>query len=155
MPVKRALVLSVLGVLALTAGAIWLVHRITEPEPWPGPAAVRAAEGPATASGPDRATAPEAAGAPEPNRPRDPPPGVIMETGPTPPPLPAAPEARAEALMELRSQRRSSAFEGQAAREAARRERLGLPPAAGTNSLAPRPPRPGAARPSSPDSNGL
>jgi hypothetical protein len=123
--VKRALALAVLGILLLTAGAIFLIDRLDAtgstrsstdprlPEPLP------ATPGPvATSAG---GLAPPAA--------PPLPPGVVVETGPTPPPMPANPEKRSDAILELREQRRTGAFEQQNAREAARRARLGLPPA--------------------------
>jgi hypothetical protein len=57
-----------------------------------------------------------------------PPAGVRIETLPPPPPVAAEPERRAEQLVAFREFRRSTAMDQLNAREALRRQRLGLPP---------------------------
>ncbi len=122
---SRTFALAVLGILLLTAGAMFLVYRLTEPEGPRAEAVARPAEEPSAAGAPPQATA-DGFLVPSPPQLA---PGVIVETGPPPPPMPANREARSDALIELREQRRGGAFEQRNAREAARRARLGLPPA--------------------------
>jgi hypothetical protein len=124
----RRLTLAVLGVLLLTLGALALVHRFTEPGPV---SAVISEPAPAEEAASRPASVGSDAAPPEPLPGAEPAPGspVEVRTGPRPPPLPSDPQARADQLLELRRQRRADGMDQLNAREAARRARLGLPPA--------------------------
>jgi hypothetical protein len=122
--IRRSLTLAVLGTLALTIGAVALLHRLTEPEAASAVAAGAPAERLAPAG-----VLPVVEDPPRPVIARPLNPLVEVEVGAQPPPLPAGPQARSDRLIELREQRRDTALDQQNAREAARRARLGLPPA--------------------------
>jgi hypothetical protein len=122
--IRRSLTLAVLGALALTIGAVALLHRLTEPEAASAVAAAAPAERLAPPGVPPAVEDPPTPVVAQPLNPL-----VQVEVGAQPPPLPAGPQARSDRLIEIREQRRDTALDQQNAREAARRARLGLPPA--------------------------
>lgn len=133
--VLRLWTVAVAAFCALTLGAMGVIYVLTSEAPVAASAAP--AGHPALAADPAAPSAPlvvlppaPAAPAPAAPAPYTPPPGVVIETLAPPPPVAAAPEQRAEALAGFREVRRSTAMDQLNAREALRRQRLGLLPPA-------------------------
>jgi hypothetical protein len=145
--VLRVLTFAVAAFVALTLGAMAAVYVATEPRH--APVAPRPPEAvaldPAAASAPLIVLPPPAA---PPAAPYVPPPDVQIETLAPPPPVAPEPGERARQLVAFREARRSAAMDQLNAREALRRQRLGLPPPAPLAIVAPvpLPPHDAAAR---------
>jgi hypothetical protein len=127
--VLRLLVFAVLAFTALTLGAMAAIYLVTSADP-----AVAVAVAPGGPGG--AAQAPASAppivlpAAPGPGAPQAPPPAAQVTVGAPPPAVAAAPEERTAQLLAFREVRRGDAMDQLNAREALRRQRLGLPPPA-------------------------
>jgi hypothetical protein len=122
--------LAVLAFGVLTLAAMGVIYLVTsEPPPAAARSQARAAAGagePATPAAPLIVLPPPA----PPAAPYAPPPGVEIVTLAPPPPVSTEPEQRTADLLAFREVRRGSAMDQLNAREALRRQRLGLPPPA-------------------------
>jgi hypothetical protein len=126
--VLKLLTIAVLAFAAVTLGAMGVIYVVTS-EPAtaaarPPPRAEAAVAGAPAA--PLIVLPPPAAAAP----PYVPPPNVEIVTLAPPPPVSAEPAQRAADLLAFREVRRGTAMDQLNAREALRRQRLGLPPPA-------------------------
>jgi hypothetical protein len=137
---KRIVALAILGIALLGVGATLLIYMNTSPDPRSAGPVLSPTDGRSTASPPSLGTA----GLPAPS----PAPAAEARTGAQPPSMPSNPDDRSDRLLELRQKRRDDGMDQLNAREAARRARLGLPPA--SPALVTRPPTPVRRTPASP-----
>jgi hypothetical protein len=137
---KRLVALAILGMVLLGVGATALIYLGSQSAPPSARPVESATGGEPTALPPSSGTA--AIPAPTPA------PAVEARTGAQPPPMPSDADERSDRLLEFRQKRRDDGMDQLNAREAARRARLGLPPASPT--LATRPPPPVRRTPGSP-----
>jgi hypothetical protein len=122
----RWLALALTGIVLLAAGAMAVVYKVTEPE------TARLAGGPGAGPAEPLAAplgAPLAEPLAEPPAPGPQPvPASQIVVAAQPPVLSSNQQVRSDQLLQLRASRRTSAFDQQNAREAARRARLGITP---------------------------
>jgi hypothetical protein len=135
---KRLVALAILGMLLLGVGATALIYLGSQPTPPSARPVESATSGEPTSLQPSSGTVAIPA----------PTPASEARTGAQPPPLPSDADERSDRLLEFRQKRREDGMDQLNAREAARRARLGLPPASPT--LATRPPPPVRRTPASP-----
>ena len=124
----RWLALALAGIVVLAAGAMAVVHRVTEPGP---PLAAEASRGPEAAPQaglPGDAPPDQLAASPAPAPGPQPVAASQIVVAAQPPVLSSNQQVRSDQLLQLRASRRTSAFDQQNAREAARRARLGITP---------------------------
>jgi hypothetical protein len=137
---KRLVALAILGMALLGVGATALIYLGSPSAPPSARPVESATGGEPTSLQPSSGTAavptPIAA------------PAVEARTGAQPPPMPSDADERSDRVLEFRQKRRDDGMDQLNAREAARRARLGLPPASPT--LATRPPPPVRRTPGSP-----
>jgi len=122
----RWLALALTGIVLLAAGAMAVVYRVTEPGP---PLAAAASSLPEAALQAVRPGADPSDALAEPPAPGPQPvPASQVVVAAQPPALSSNQQVRSDQLLGLRAQRRTSAFDRQNARDAARRARLGITP---------------------------
>jgi hypothetical protein len=130
---KRLVALAILGIVLLGVGATVLIYM----NAGPGPRTDGPVESPAGGVQAASPSMPETTGVPAPT----PAPPAEVKTGAQPPPMPSSPDERSDKLLEFRQKRRDDGMDQLNAREAARRARLGLPPAPPSRVTGPPPAR--------------
>jgi hypothetical protein len=130
---KRLVALAILGIVLLGVGATVLIYMSAEP----GARSAGPVESPAAGVPTASPSALGATGVPAPA----PAPSAEARTGAQPPPMSSSPDERSDKLLEFRQKRRDDGMDQLNAREAARRARLGLPPAPPSRVTGPPPAR--------------
>ena len=134
---KRLVIVALVGILVIGVAAVAIVlwagggDRVAPTPPGAAPGPGTGLAGATGTSGPSGPVVP-LQGAPGPVPPRSSIPPVNsqveIEVGSQPPKMPKDPEKSTEKLLEVQERRREDGMDQLNAREAARRQRLGLPP---------------------------